>query len=363
MLKRFSTILILSILFFTSAKAQFNFYTYYQGIYDDNIFNTSDKVSDFINSLSFGTAYNFESEFNNVQIYYEGSLIYFKTTTSKSFDAHRIGLVETHLFSIDDNPLNAGINYSFRNNEDEYEVYDFDQISAYINYRQSVSETDFILPGYIFNKNTYNNFTLYSHNEHRVFLTWISNFETQTSLTLNAEYLYKNYLEKYDYEDYLNESSLLKFRINVGQSLGELTGLSAYAIYQKNLSDGSRYLISDSLIYYEEEIFNDIYSYDGIEAGLGFKHYFNEDIELSLEAKYLIRNYSSLPAADKNGTELDYLREDKQFGFGAGLSFDLSNVINGLSLSTAWNYYKNNSNDYYYKYSNQMISVSLGYDF
>jgi hypothetical protein len=57
------------------------------------------------------------------------------------------------------------------------------------------------------------------------------------------------------------------------------------------------------------------------------------------------------------------LREDKQFGFGAGLSFDLSNVINGLSLSTAWNYYKNNSNDYYYKYSNQMISISLGYDF
>ncbi|MCK7525416.1 MAG: surface lipoprotein assembly modifier [Ignavibacteriales bacterium] len=139
-----------------------------------------------------------------------------------------------------------------------------------------------------------------------------------------------------------------------------LTGLSAYAIYQKNLSDGSRYLISDSLIYYEEEIFNDIYSYDGIEAGLGFKHYFNEDIELSLEAKYLIRNYSSLPAADKNGTELDYLREDKQFGFGAGLSFDLSNVINGLSLSTAWNYYKNNSNDYYYKYSNQMISCFTG---
>ena len=49
-------------------------------------------------------------------------------------------------------------------------------------------------------------------------------------------------------------------------------------------------------IYYEEEIFNDIYSYDGIETGVGFKHYFNESVELSLEAKYMIRNYSSLPA-------------------------------------------------------------------
>jgi len=57
------------------------------------------------------------------------------------------------------------------------------------------------------------------------------------------------------------------------------------------------------------------------------------------------------------------LREDKQFGFGAGILFDLSGVTNGLSFSAAWNYFKNNSNDYYYKYSNQMISVSLGYDF
>ena len=354
--------LFLTILFFNSTLAQFNLYTYYQGIYDDNIFNTSEKVLDFINAISFGTAYNFESEFNNVQLYYEGNLNYFKTTTSKSFDAHRIGLVETHLFSIDDNPLNAGVNYSFRNNKDEYEVYNFDQISGYINYRHSISDGDFILPGYVFNKNTYNNFTLYSHNEHRLFFTWISNFETQTSLTFNTEYLYKIYNEKYDYEDYLNESSLLKFKLNIGQSLGDLTGLNGYAVYQKNLSEGSRYIISDSLIYYEEEIFNDIYSYDGIETGLGFKHYFNENIELNLEAKYLIRNYSSLPAADRNGTELNYLREDTQYGFGAGILFDLSGLINGLSFSTSWNYIKNNSNDDYYKYSNQMISFSVGYD-
>ena len=355
--------ILLSFFIFQPAQAQFNFYTYYQGIYDDNIYNTSENVSDFINSLSFGSAYNFESEFNNIQVYYEGSLNYFQTVTAKTFDTHRIGLVETHLFSIDDNPLNAGINYSCRNNRDEYEVYDFDQISAYVNYRHSVSESDFILPGYIFNINSYNNFTLYSHDEHRLFLTWISNFETQTSLSLNAEYLIKQYFEEYDYEDYLNEASVFKLRVNVGQSLDDLTGLNGYVIYQKNLSEGSRYVISDSLIYYEEEIFNDIYSYDGVETGLGFRHYFNENIELNLEAKFLIRNYSSLPAVDKNGIELTSMREDSQFGLGAGIVFDLSKMINGLSLSAAWNYIKNKSNDYYYKYSNQIISFSLDYDF
>jgi hypothetical protein len=363
MKKLFNTAVILAILFLGSAKAQFNFYTYYQGVYDDNIFNNSEKISDYINSFSFGSAYNIESELNNVQFYYEGSLNYFQTTTSKSFNTHRIGLVETHLFSIDNNPLNAGINYSFRKNKDEFVVYDFDQISAYVNYRYSISESDFILPGYSFNSNSYKNFTLFSHNEHRFFINWISNFETQTSLTLNAEYLIKEYFEKYDYAGYLNETTQLKFKANIGQSLSEMTGLSGYVIYRKNLSDGSRYLVSDSLVYYEEEIFNDIYSYDGIETGLGFKHYFNENIELSLDARYLIRDYSSLPAVNKSGEELDLMREDKQFGFGAGVTFNLSSVVKGLSFSAVWNYFKNNSNDYYYKYSNQMISASLDFDF
>ncbi len=362
MMKLFYTTIIFTIIFFESAQSQFNLYTYYQGIYDDNIFNTSSKISDFINSFSFGSAYNNESDLNNIQIYYEGNLNYFQTTTSKSFSSHRIGLVETHLFSVDDNPLNTGINYSSRNNRNEFEIFNFNQISVYVNYRHSISESDFILPGYIFNKNNYKNFTLFSHNEHRFFINWISNFETKTSLLLNAEYLIKQYSEKYNFKGYLNEAAQLRLKAHIGQSLSEVTGINGYVLYRKNLSDGSRYLVSDSLVYYEEEIFNDIYSYDGMEIGLGFKHYLNKYIELNLDAKYLIRNYSSLPVADRSGTELSYLREDKQLGLGVGIHFDLSDVINGLSFSTSWIYYKNNSNDYYYKYSNQMISASLDFD-
>ena len=363
MKKYFFLLAIFTVLQLESLHAQFNLYTDYQGIYDDNIFNNSQQISDFINSFSLGSAYNIESEFNNLQFYYEGSWNYFQKTTSKSFNSHRIGLVETHLFSVDDNPLNAGINYSFRNNKDEFEVYNFNQISAYLNYRHSISEKDFIIPGYVYNRNDYKNFTLFSHNEHKIFLTWISNFETKTSLTLNAEYNLKQYFEEYDFEGYLNQASQLKFLMNIGQSLSENTGLSGYVVVRKNLSDGSRYLLNDSLIYYEEEIFNDIYSYDGIETGVVLKHLFNKSIELNLELKYLMRNFSSLPAADINGQELTSLREDKLLGLGAGFDFDLSEIIGGLSFSATWNYFKNTSNDYYYKYTNQVISASFNYGF
>ena len=189
---------------------------------------------------------------------------------------------------MDDNPLNAGVNYSFRNNKDEFEVYDFNQISAYINYRHSVSESDFILPGYIFNsKHITKTLHCFPTMSIDFLLIGFQTLKPKHHLTLNAEYLIKQYSEKYDFEGYLNEATQLKLKANIGQSLSDLTGINAYIVYRKNLSDGSRYLISDSLVYYEEEIFNDIYSYDGIETGLGFKHYFNENIELSLEAKYL----------------------------------------------------------------------------
>ncbi len=360
-----AALILIAGLYNVPVQAQFNLYAYYQGIYDDNIFNNAEQISDFINSFSFGSAYNFESEVNNLQLYYEGSLNYFQTNTSKSFNTHRLGIVETHLFSIDDNPLNAGLNISFRNNQDVFELYNFQQISAYINYRHSVSETDFILPGYVFNKNTYKNITLFSHNEHKFFLTWISNFESKTSLSFNAELNLKEYFERYDVEGYLNKATQAKFSMNIGQSLGEQTGMNGYVVVRKNLSDGSRYLIdpADTSIYYEEEIFNDIYSYEGIETGVGLKHYFTQSVELSLEAKYMIRNYTSLPAVSNSGTELNDLREDKQFGLGAGLAFDLSKAIKGLSLSANWNYFKNNSNDYYYEFTNQIISGSLDYNF
>ena len=146
---------------------------------------------------------------------------------------------------------------------------------------------------------------------------------------------------------------------NLSQSLGEKTGINGYISYRKNLSEGSRYLVSDSLIYYEEEIFNDIYSYDGIETGLGLKHYLTDNIEFSFEAKYLARKYSSINAAELNGSELNQLREDKIYVIGAGIIFDLSKIINGLSLSANYNYLNSTSNDYFYKFTNQMFSAAI----
>lgn len=347
----------------TEIYPQFNLYSAYQLIYDDNIYNNYQNTSDLINNFQLGTAYNFESEVNNFQIYYEGSFGDYQTNKLKSFNSHKIGIVNTHLFSDDYNPLNAGVNYSFRNNRDEFEIYNFRQLSAYINYRKLIKETNFILIGYIFLRNEYTNFSVFSNYEHKSFLKWISNFESKTSLMLSSEFNYKSYFDKYNFEGYANNGSFLKFHLNVGQSLTENSGANLFLSYRKNLTDKSRYVINDSLIYYEEEIFNDLYAFDGFDAGTGFTQIIGDEIKLSSEIRYSQRYFNSLYAADLNGIEFNDLRKDDQLSFGLGIEYDLGNLLKGLMLSATFNYIRNKSNDLYYDYSNQIFSFSIDYGF
>lgn len=358
-------LLLLLNLFIITAEiySQFNFYSAYQLIYDDNIYNNYENISDIINNFQLGTAYNFESEVNNLQIYYEGVFGDYQKNKTKSFSSHKVGIVNTHLFSDDYNPLNVGVNYSFRNNRDEFEVYNFRQLSAYVNYRQSIKETNFLLLGYIFQRNEYVNFNVFSNYEHKSFLKWISNFETKTSLMLSSEFNYKSYLDKYNFEGYANDASYLKFHINLGQSLSENSGGNIFIVYRKNLTDKSRYIINDSLIYYEEEIFNDLYAFDGLDAGIGFTQMIGDEIKLSSEIRYSGKYFNSLYAADLNGNELNDLRKDDLLSFGIGVEFDLENIISGLMLSATFNYLRNKSNDFYYDYSNQIFSFSVDYGF
>lgn len=343
--------------------SQLNLNVSYEGYYDDNIFNNFEHTEDFVNSFSLSSAINIESEFNNIQFYYEGNLSAFQKNQIKNSNSHRFGIVETHLFSIDDNPLNVGINYSLRNNKDEFKIYDFNQLSAYINYRHSILEDNYLMIGYIFNKNDFKNFSLFSNYEHKGFLRWISNLSEKTSLIASSEFDYKNYLQKYNINNYANDASLLKFGLSIAQILGENTKLSIYSEYRKSLTDKSRYMFSNEFIYYEEEIFNDIYSSDGYTIGGAINQYLIDEILLSVEARYLTRNFKSLPVADEEGNAMNDLRDDKQFAIGFALEFDLSFLIDGISFETSWNYIRNNSNDYFYDYSNNLLSATLSFGF
>ena len=149
--------------FTSSLHAQIYLLTSVEGYYDDNIFNNYLNASDFVNSFSGEIGYDIESEQNNFELYYIGFFNRYYEYEDKSTTIHKVGAVNTYLFSEYDNPLNVGINYTIRNNKEDYYIYDFNQISAYANYMHSVSESNKIQLGVIGNRIDYENFSLFSH--------------------------------------------------------------------------------------------------------------------------------------------------------------------------------------------------------
>ncbi len=345
------------------AFSQFSFETDFENYYDDNIYNNSLKVEDFVNSFNYNTAFDIESDYNNFQFYYMGNLSYYQKNIFKSSNSHKVGIVNTYLLSENDNPINIGANYSWRNNRDDFEVFNFDQFSAYTNYRHSFSESDKLILGYVFNRNNYKNFSVFSHNEHKAFLKSIFGFESGTSILLGAEFNFKDYWEYVQSDVAANSNSQINISANLAQSIDNNTGIAVNGSYRKSLTSGTRYINSGEFVYYEEEIFNDLYSNEGYQAGISFSKYLSQAVYLKLEFIYSHKNYLNIPATDIEGYDLSENRLDNQFAGGIGLEFDLSPVTNGLTLAANWNYIYNKSNDYYYKYDNQLFSVGFNWGF
>jgi hypothetical protein len=355
-------VLLIAVFSFNS-QAQFYLTADVEGYYDDNIFNNYLNESDFINAFTGELGYDFESEQNNFEIYYAGFFNRYYEYADKSTTIHKFGAVNTYLFSENDNPFNVGINYAVRINQEDYYIYDFNQISAYANYMHSISESNKIQLGVIGNRIDYENFSLFSHYQLKAFLRSVNSFESRTSLTAAAEIDQKIYIEKMQSEGLSDEVLQAKLYLQVGQGLTDDLGLSAYVFFRNNLSGGNRYFNTNEYIYYEEELFNDIYSNEGIETGLTLSYLFLPNIMGKISGRYEIRNYTDLPAADENGNELDEMRQDNQYSAGASLEFGLSDILSGLYLALNYNYIKNNSNDYFYDYNNQLYAITLGFDF
>jgi len=356
-------LVLLIAVFRINLQAQFYLVADVESYYDDNIFNNYLNASDFINAFSGELGYDIETEQNNFEIYYAGFVNRYHEYVDKSTTIHKFGAVNTYLFSEYDNPLNVGINYAVRNNKEDYYIYDFNQISAYANYMHSFSESNKVQLGVIGNRIDYENFTLFSHYEFKAFIRSINSFESRTSLTAALEIDQKKYIEDYQSLGLANEILQTKLYLQIGQGITNKLGFSGFAFFRKNLSGGNRYFNTIDYIYYEEELFNDVYSSDGMAAGLTLTYLFLPNIVGKIAGGYELRNYTDLPAADENGNDLDELRVDNQFSAGASLEFGLSKILSGLYLSLNYNYIRNNSNDYYYDYNNQVYAITLGFDF
>ena len=363
LIKRSAIVLLFTfILSSQSVKAQLGFYTAYDGYYDDNIYNNYLAISDFVNSVSFGAGYDFESSSNNLNIYYDGNLTYFNENDYKSSATHKAGIVNTY-FANDGNPLNIGANYNWRNYEEGYTVYDWNQLSLYANYKHYTADNDFFLSGYIFNRINYLNLTVFSYNEHKAFLKYRALFSSRTSLLFGVQGDFKDYIQNYNSSSLADNAFQVSGFIQLAKALSDNTGLSIFFYYIKNIESGNRYINIDEFFYYEDEILYDQYSNEGYIGGIKLKQMISPILIISGYANYAYRSFPNLPVADLQGNSFDFNREDNQLSFGAQLEASLGGVIPGLYGDINWGYIKNSSNDSFYEYNNQVFSAGLEFMF
>jgi len=352
--------LFTALLFSNALYGQFEVSSEFFRYSDDNIYNSSIKISDNIYNAALNGAYNFASEKNTLQLYTQNTMSYYQINMNTSSFLRKVGVVDNLQLS-ETNQLNLGANYSLKNNRDTFTLLDFSQISAYGNIRHYFSESDFLTGGYIYYNNSFTNFSLFSHDVHKAFIRFNSSFETETSLILSSDLSTKLYSEKI--ETSANETFQLNLSAQVGQSIAKNTGLSAYFQLKSNLSQAVRSFSFDSTVFYQDELFNDVFSSEGYEAGVSLTKLFSTTFGAKAELVYSKRQFSTLPVFDYDGNILASERRDSQIAFGIELQKDLSSTLQGFAAHFNWNYLYNSSNDSFYKYDNQLFSIGLDYSF
>jgi hypothetical protein len=343
---------------------------------DDNSFNNYLQVSDRVTELSLQTGYDWENENSRMGLSYSGLANAYSVIPSRTYYEHGLELAYGRIFGEDEATLlNAGLKFSLRDNRDEYTVYDHSQWSLDVNLRHYLSETSSFRFGYMLRKMGFAELPDFDYWEHATFLQagWTS--PARTSVFLQADLDYKSYVTA-NIDSAAGQSSgsghgrgretastpkvmQLIGTLKLGQGIAEKTGLSLTGQYQLSLQKESRYLSFSGGILTDDELFDDHFGYEGPLVSLMLTQLFSSDFRVRLSGTLQRRQYSDRPALDLIGTVVDAQRVDNRSVFSA--SVEKSFEALGVRMTIVYDRIINSSNDAYYDYRNNALSMRLSY--
>ncbi|NOY79267.1 MAG: hypothetical protein GXO76_15550 [Calditrichaeota bacterium] len=361
--------------------------------YDSNAFHNYLGMSDNIGKGTIYFNHDINREDEIFRVYYQGNYYQFKNYRDRNFLYHEFGFAYARSISEQNAYLYSGIKFSNRSNKELYNYYDYNQFLAYINIK-SPWLGNHIQGGYRLRERTYKNLAGFSYWEHYLFLRFNRAFKTKTSLTIESSYGYKNYLARtfvttlYDstfmggrsgrmggrgvrtivsVED-VPSAKLWTNSIRVGQSLTSTTGLSVQVLYRYNFDSEARYLTAVQSGYTtEDELFDDPYSYKGLEYSAQITQLLPRGIQLTAAFTRSHKFYPGHLALDLDGNPTngqDY-RDDKldYFYFGLEKSFAIGKIVKSTTFFSDYYWINNQSNDAYYKYKSQLFMTGFSFNF
>jgi hypothetical protein len=342
-------------------------------MYDDNIDNNHLQIADRIGQLSLDLEYLWPSEREDFVINYSGALTYFNEVVDRTFNNHSGGLsFERRLDEDGQAMLILGTSYSLRFDRGEYEFYDHGEFALSGALRNSFAERLRGQLSYSFRTLRFPNLADFNYNEHVGALRLTTFLPSKTTIIVDGSFGIKSYMttntlttttgQMQGRRERLVEASapgVTQFSglLRVGQSVADGTGLSLAGTYQKNLQKESRYLGSNYGVVSDDDLFDDHYGYEGYSGNLMLTQILFEDMTLRFTVDHQYREYTGRAAYDLDGVKIADLRSDTRRSLAVQAEYMFPAL--DFSIAVAFDYIWNESTDFFYRYTNNALTLAL----
>jgi hypothetical protein len=370
-------LLFLSGILAANALAQFTVETNFGMMLDDNIDNNYLRIADRNAFGSIKAGYGLSSDQTETVLSYTGGMNYYSQIIDRSFYTHQLNFNYERKFGEEDaSTFTANTGFSARMDRGGYTIYDHQIYNGKLQLQHFFTET---LKGewtYTFNYVRFSELPAFNYTEHILSTEGAAYFSTKTTLIARANIGMKIYSSaNYDSttanrgmgrgKNNSSQSSpsvtQLIGMLRVGQSIFENTGLSLTAQYQLNIQKESRYLISEYGNISDDALFDDHYGYEGLQLSAMLTQVISSDVRVRLVGNWQNKLYSNLAAYDLRDNLISSQRNDTRTT--ASLQFTKEFESLGFTLNAAYDYIVNASNDSFYHYTNNALSIGLSVPF
>lgn len=362
-------IFIITVLLQHAATAQFSAGAHVSHMFDDNVNNNAQYMEDNISTMAGRVQYDWEGERWAGDLSYDAAVNYYQRTISRTNQFHGV-TGQYHLYSgkEEENVVRFAASLGTGLFRDGYIFYDHDVFTLSVDNKYFLSASVINKAGYSFRSYVFPHSTWFSYSEHLVYGHLAMALSSQTTVLTQLDLGTKFYTESAETQSRGALSSLqpdvtqLTGMVRAGQRISDEIGLSAMLRFQWNLLKQSRYLLDENgYLISDDEIFDDHYGYEGLQASLTYSHIIGETMMLRITGGYLDKIYSQLPAFDISGNQTALQRNDDRFYTSVLMEKDFPEF--GFTVKSSLDIISQSSNDPYYDYHNRAVSVEIVFPF
>ena len=343
--------------------------------YDDNVFLSPEPQSDFITDASI--SFKFHPRDTALSYFLNSNYFSYLNNSDRNMFINNVGFNYYKRIGTGNNYVFYGTDWLNRLNKEEYNYYNYNQLSGYINLMFKFDRA-ILKTGYNLRYRDYSDLKELTNYQQYLFAHYNRSFQTRTTLILESNVGLKTFrgLESYTSGSGRGRNSFTQIidgeNSNLGhvvllgrvaQSIGNKTGV--FIQYRQQIGILNTFDYSNSEDFYQdEELFDDPFSYESSSFSTQISFLLPKNFMLRTGGVISYKNYIS---------ELAYESAEDSIGTGS-LREDIKNTIymnitkeyfpkkswyKSIKIYAGYNLIANKSNSYWYDYNNNSYNLGI----